>query len=56
VLGTREDLVYLVEKHKVERVFISILSSPARGFEDVFAACETLGVKCTRIQPIIKID
>jgi UDP-GlcNAc:undecaprenyl-phosphate GlcNAc-1-phosphate transferase len=56
VLGTRQELVYLVEKHGVERVFISILSSPDQGFEDVFAACQALGIQCTRIQPIIKID
>jgi UDP-GlcNAc:undecaprenyl-phosphate GlcNAc-1-phosphate transferase len=40
----------------VERVFISILSSPDQGFEDVFTACQALGIQCTRIQPIIKID
>jgi UDP-GlcNAc:undecaprenyl-phosphate GlcNAc-1-phosphate transferase len=55
VIGARADLKELITKHAVERVFISILSAPAAGFEDVFSACQEAGVECTRIQPIIKL-
>jgi UDP-GlcNAc:undecaprenyl-phosphate GlcNAc-1-phosphate transferase len=54
VLGTRHDLTQLIHKLKVERVFISILSSPEEGFEEVFDICATMGVECSRIQPMIK--
>lgn len=54
VLGTRRELTQLIHKLKVERVFISILSAPEEGFEEIFDICATMGVECTRIQPMIK--
>ncbi|MCF8033903.1 MAG: hypothetical protein K9K66_16780 [Desulfarculaceae bacterium] len=55
VLGARQDLPQLIDKHQAERVFIAILSSPMEGFEDVAAMCQEAGVDCTRIQPMIKL-
>ncbi|MCB2187104.1 MAG: hypothetical protein KQJ78_11845 [Deltaproteobacteria bacterium] len=55
VLGNRQDLPELIQAHQVQRVFISILSQPHNGFEDVFATCRKLDVECTRIQPMIKL-
>jgi UDP-GlcNAc:undecaprenyl-phosphate GlcNAc-1-phosphate transferase len=55
VLGSREDLPRLLDEHGVRRVFIAILSHPEDGFEDIFAMCQEAGVKCTRIQPMIKL-
>ncbi len=55
VLGNRHDLGALIIRLKVERVFISILSAPEQGFEDVFAACRDQGIECSRIQPMIKL-
>jgi|Deesub1362A_J573_1020465.scaffolds.fasta_scaffold02680_4 UDP-GlcNAc:undecaprenyl-phosphate GlcNAc-1-phosphate transferase len=55
VLGDRNDLERLITRLGVQRVFISILSAPEDGFEDVKAVCRRLGVECTRIQPIIKL-
>ncbi len=54
VLGSRQELTQLIHKLKVERVFISILSSPEEGFEEIFDICATMGVECSRIQPMIK--
>jgi UDP-GlcNAc:undecaprenyl-phosphate GlcNAc-1-phosphate transferase len=56
VLGSRKDLAELIAGHGVRRVFISILSAPGKGFQDVFRACRDLGVDCTRVQPMIKIQ
>lgn len=42
VLGSRQGLTQLIRKLKVERVFISIISSP----EEVFDICATMGVEC----------
>ena len=56
VLGSRHDLPGLILKYNVERVFISILSHPEDGFEDVAAMCRTAMVNCTRIQPMINIE
>ncbi len=55
VLGSRRELERLIRKHGAQRVFISILSAPPEGFEDVFETCRRLGIECTRIQPIIKL-
>jgi UDP-GlcNAc:undecaprenyl-phosphate GlcNAc-1-phosphate transferase len=56
VLGSRKDLAELIAGHEVRRVFISILSAPEKGFKDVFRTCRDLGVDCTRVQPMIKIQ
>ena len=55
VLGSREDIPSLIQQHRVERVFIAILSAPAERFEEIFDLCAQLGVECARIQPIIKV-
>ncbi len=55
VLGDRESIEGLIQRHGVRRVFISILSAQEADFEDVFETCRRLGVRCDRIQPIIQI-
>jgi UDP-GlcNAc:undecaprenyl-phosphate/decaprenyl-phosphate GlcNAc-1-phosphate transferase len=55
VLGTREDICDLVGQHRVERVFIAVLSQPGDPFSEVLDICAQCGVECSRIQPIIKL-
>ncbi len=55
VLGTRQDLSKVIAEYGVKQVFISILSAPEEGFEDVFELCQRLGVGCQRIRPMIKL-
>jgi len=55
VLGTRKDLSALIARHRIERVFISILSSQDDSFPDVFEICRKCEIECTRIQPLIKL-
>ena len=55
VLCSRQGLRQQIVDHKVERVFISILSAGGQEFKDIFDLCGELGVECTRIQPLIKL-
>lgn len=55
VLGARHDLDGLIQKHKAERVFISILSASKNDFQDVHEICQSHGIECAYIQPIIKL-
>ncbi len=55
VLGSRQDLPALIAQHSVEQVFISILSHPQEGFDDVAALCQEAGAECTRIQPMVRL-
>ncbi|MBU0515668.1 MAG: hypothetical protein KJ621_12940 [Proteobacteria bacterium] len=56
VLGPREDIPLLVEKHGVRRVFIAILSEPPGAFADLIESCREMGLACCRIQPILDLE
>jgi UDP-GlcNAc:undecaprenyl-phosphate GlcNAc-1-phosphate transferase len=55
VLGGREEMHGLCRKYKIRRVFISIMSGKREDFEDIYKLCSSLNIKCSLVQPMIRI-
>ena len=53
VLGNRNDILELVKKHNIKKIFIAIPSVGKHRFKDIFNICKKMNVDCKFIRTLI---
>jgi UDP-GlcNAc:undecaprenyl-phosphate GlcNAc-1-phosphate transferase len=54
VLGSRQNIVELVKKHGVKKIFIAIISLDRSQFEDIVQTCRDLEIDCEFLKPFVE--